>query len=48
MALVPGGALVRDDDGATLGAIGVAGGAPDTDDAIARTGRAAGRQPTNV
>ena len=40
LALSPGGVLIRDGAGAIIGAIGVSGDAPDTDEAIAAAGLA--------
>ena len=41
IVLLGGGVLIQDADGATIGAIGAAGGAPDDDEAIALAGAAA-------
>ena len=41
LALSPGGVLVRDPHGAVVGAIGVSGDTPDTDEAVALAGAAA-------
>ena len=36
LALIPGGILLHDDEGIQMGAVGVAGAAPDVDDALGR------------
>ncbi len=41
IVLLGGGVPIQDADGATIGAIGAAGGAPDDDEAIAMAGAAA-------
>jgi uncharacterized protein GlcG (DUF336 family) len=38
LVLLPGGLILRDDSGAVIGAIGVAGGAPDDDEWVAGAG----------
>ena len=41
IVLLGGGVLIKDADGATIGAIGAAGGAPDDDETVAQAGASA-------